>query len=61
MGDIKFHKFEMDINYKGFGTVKIDGKELNNVLGVKITTNVNEINIVDIKFVTGNIKLKINE
>lgn len=54
----KFHKFEIDINQTGRGTVKLDGENLNGVMGLEIKVNANELSIIKIEFCCKNIKFK---
>jgi hypothetical protein len=55
------NSFEININEKGFGDVKIDGYQLSGIKSIEIKSHINEISIVKIEFISNGIKTKIQE
>lgn len=56
-----FHKFEIDINKLGFGSIKLDDKKLNGVVGINIASKINSVTTIKIEFLAENIKYKVEE
>lgn len=50
------NKFEININEKGYGSVKMNNENLKGVIGVKINSHINEMTTVEIKFVAKEIR-----